>query len=126
MRDEFVARGTNRGFDSHDSRLIPIELERSQEVDVLNGLDMPAGKQFHGGFREGFDAHYSRKKWRSVDLVVVQKGLSFWIEFRLSCDAVEETCPRDCAGHRSGVRQGFSCLRERRRVYASGLIPCFE
>ena len=63
-------------LDRHRARLVPVELERRQEVHILDRFDMPAGEHGQGRFRKSLDAHDAGQHRRAVDLVIVQERLN--------------------------------------------------
>src|ERR1700758_1690294 len=67
------------GFDCDRARFAAVELERSQEIYLLDGFDVPTGQKCDGGFGECLNAHHAWQDRSTVDLVVVEKGLNFRI-----------------------------------------------
>ena len=77
---QLVALWMKSRLDDHRSRLVFVELERSQEIHLFNGFDVPSGMHTQRRFRECLDAHDARQHRSAIDLVVVEERLHLGIE----------------------------------------------
>ena len=67
--------GENTAWMVTVARLVPIELERRQEIYLFDRLDMPAGKHDSEQLPQSLDAHDAGQHRRAVDLMIVQERL---------------------------------------------------
>src|ERR1019366_10119910 len=89
----------NGGLDDHCARLMAVELERREEIHVLNGLDMPAGQRPQSSFGKCLDPHNAGQHGRAVNLMIVQERLNVRIESSLDDQRLEKAGTRDLAGN---------------------------
>ncbi len=118
LRLDGVARGAEDRLHADGAGLVAIELERREEVDVLDRGHPEAGHESRRGLREGLDPHDAREDRGAVDAVVEEERLGLRVEVRLDDEAAVEEEGRKSACHRPGGKDGGGG-----RVEAAGLVP---
>ena len=114
LGDQVVAVRAKQRGDGQRARLVAVELQRRTEIHVLDGSDVPVGRQQPGGLRERLHAHHARQHRRAVDAVVVQERPRGGVQRGAHHQAVVHARAHDLAEHRPVDGQ-------RRRVDAAGV-----
>src|SRR5262249_8060331 len=84
---DLVADQRELGLDGDGARLVSVELEWGEELNVLDGLEPPAEQEQDRGLGEGLDAHDAGQDRLAIDLVVEEEGLALGIERGLDDEA---------------------------------------
>ena len=110
----------NAHLDLDPARLVAVPLERGEELDVFDGLDLPAGGEQLGGLGEGLRAHHTGQDGCAIDAVVVQEGLDRRVQVGHHDKAVVTIARRrDLPDHRAGAGTGRRRLPARSRSTTS-------
>ena len=120
-RHQCVTDAVERRRQRERTWLSSIELERREELDVVDLDHVPAREWETCDFRKRLDSHHSREHRRALDLVVMEERLRGGIEGRLHDQAVVHTELDDPADHRSRQRR-----LETRRIDAAKVRPLVE
>ena len=76
----------NCGFDGQSPRLVAVELEGREELDIFDRFDVPARHEARGCFCESLDSHYARQYRRAVNPVVIKERLLGRIQRSLNAE----------------------------------------
>ena len=104
IRYQRIPLRTKHHFNRHRAWLAPVELERRQEVYVVDRLDMPAGNNALSGFCKSLDAHHTGQHRGAIDLMIVQKWLNGGVKRGLDGEAPVKAHAGQLTEHRSSRR----------------------
>ena len=88
-------------MNGHLSWLVAVELERSQETDIFDGLDAVTGQHDESRFGKGLDTHDAGQHGRAADLMIVQERLLRRVQRGLNGEASVNGHTCDPADHGS-------------------------
>ena len=105
VRHHVVAVRPEHGGHGDSARLVPVELQRRDEVHLLHVGHPHAGNGQAGQGGECLDAHHSRQHGRAADAVIVQERLRRGVERGLRAEPRVDAHPGDRPDH--GGRAGI-------------------